>query len=45
MAPFIRALLSNLVGDEEAANIDIVANDAVIEDDGKWEIKFRHPTR
>ncbi len=45
MAPFIRALLSNLVGDEEATHIDIVANDAVVEDDGKWEIKFRHPTR
>ena len=45
MAPFIRAVLSNLVGDEEASKIDIVANDAIIEADGKWEIKFRHPTR
>lgn len=45
MAPFIRAVLSNLVGEEEANKIDIVANDAIIYPDGRWEIKFRHPTR
>lgn len=45
MTPFIRAVLSNLVGDEEASKIAVVANDAKIYPDGKWEIQFRHPTR
>lgn len=45
MAPIIRAVLSNLVGEESAKEIDIIANDVVIEEDGKWEIKYRHPTR
>ena len=45
MTPFIRAVLSNLVGDEEASKIAVVANDAKIYPDGKWEIKYRHPTR
>ncbi|KAJ7768019.1 HAD-like domain-containing protein [Mycena olivaceomarginata] len=44
MAPSIRAVLSNLVGDEVASNIDIIANDVDIHPDGKWNIKFRHPT-
>ncbi|KAF7364172.1 hypothetical protein MSAN_01076500 [Mycena sanguinolenta] len=44
MAPSIRAVLSNL-DDEEAANaIDIIANDVEIHPDGKWNIKFRHPS-
>ncbi|KAJ7268218.1 HAD-like domain-containing protein [Mycena haematopus] len=44
MAPSIRAVLSNL-GDEEVANsIDIIANDVEIQSDGKWHIKFRHPS-
>ena len=45
MAPFIRAVFSNLIGEEEAGTIDIVSNDADIHPDGTWEIKFRHPTR
>ncbi len=44
MAPLIRAVLSKLIGDEEAENIEIVANDADVDADGKWEIKYRHPT-
>ncbi|KAI0692896.1 HAD-like domain-containing protein [Cytidiella melzeri] len=44
MAPLIRSVLSNLIGDEEAQKIEIVANDADINDDGTWEIKYRHPT-
>ncbi|KAF8155689.1 HAD-like domain-containing protein [Crassisporium funariophilum] len=44
MAPLIRAVLSNLLGDEAAAEIDIIANDVDIFPDGKWEIKFRHPS-
>ncbi len=45
MAPLIRAVLSKLIGDEEAKNIEIVANDAKIHPDGKWEILYRHPSR
>lgn len=44
MAPLIRAVLSKLIGDEEAQNIEIVANDADIREDGTWEIKYRHPS-
>ncbi|KAJ7599585.1 HAD-like domain-containing protein [Mycena floridula] len=44
MAPTIRAVLSSLVGDENAAEIDIIANDVEIYADGRWEIKFRHPS-
>lgn len=44
MAPLIRAVLSKLIGDEEAEKIEIVANDAEVQPDGKWEIKYRHPT-
>jgi len=45
MAPTIRAVLSNLVGDEAASEIDVISNDVEIKEDGKWEIKYRHPTR
>jgi 2-hydroxy-3-keto-5-methylthiopentenyl-1-phosphate phosphatase len=45
MAPIIRAVLSNLVGEDDAKGIDIIANDVAIEPDGKWSIKYRHPTR
>jgi 2-hydroxy-3-keto-5-methylthiopentenyl-1-phosphate phosphatase len=45
MAPSIRAVLSNLVSDEIAVTIDIIANEVDIEADGKWNIKFRHPSR
>jgi len=45
MAPIIRAVLSNLVPEEDANEIDIIANDAIVQPDGKWEIQFRHPSR
>lgn len=45
MAPLIRAVLSSLVGEENAEEIDIIANDVTIYPDGKWEIKYRHPSR
>lgn len=45
MAPIIRAVLSNLVGDEDANEIEIIANDADVRPDGSWEIKYRHPSR
>ncbi|KAJ6537789.1 HAD-like domain-containing protein [Mycena capillaripes] len=44
MAPVIRAVLSNFVSDEVANSIDIIANDVEIEPNGKWTIKFRHPS-
>jgi len=44
MAPLIRAVLSNLIGEEAAKTIDIIANEAEVKPDGKWELKFRHPT-
>jgi 2-hydroxy-3-keto-5-methylthiopentenyl-1-phosphate phosphatase len=44
MAPLIRAVLSNLIGEEESQNIEIVANDAVVQPDGRWEIMYRHPS-
>lgn len=43
MAPLIRSVLSHLLGDEAATEIDIIANDVDIYPDGKWTIKFRHP--
>jgi len=45
MAPLIRAVLSNLVGEEDANEIEIIANDVIVHPDGKWEIQFRHPSR
>ncbi|SCZ98765.1 BZ3500_MvSof-1268-A1-R1_Chr3-1g05605 [Microbotryum saponariae] len=43
MVPIIRAIMENLVGKEDAAKIDIIANDVEYLPDGKWTIKFRHP--
>lgn len=45
MAPLIRAVLSNLIGEEDAKEIEIVSNEVDVQPDGKWEIKYRHPTR
>ena len=45
MAPIIRAVLSNLVPEEDANTIDIIANDAIVHSDGRWEIQYRHPSR
>ncbi|KAJ7038806.1 HAD-like domain-containing protein [Mycena alexandri] len=44
MAPIIRAVLSSLVGEEVANNIDIIANEVDVEPNGGWNIKFRHPS-
>ncbi|KAL8292556.1 hypothetical protein RQP46_001168 [Phenoliferia psychrophenolica] len=43
MVPIIRAIMENLVGVEDAAKIDIIANDVEHKPDGTWTIKFRHP--
>lgn len=45
MAPLIRAVLSKLIGDEQAQEIEIIANDVDIRENGTWEIKYRHPSR
>lgn len=44
MEPLIRAVLSTLIGEEDASHIDIVSNHVNIHEDGKWEIQYRHPT-
>lgn len=41
MTPTIRAVLTNLVGEESANEIEIISNDVDIKPDGTWEIKFR----
>jgi len=43
MEPLIRAILSNLVGDD-ANDIHIISNSVDVHEDGKWNIKFRHPS-
>jgi 2-hydroxy-3-keto-5-methylthiopentenyl-1-phosphate phosphatase len=45
MPPIIRAVLSNLIGDEDAKDIEIISNDVTIQPSGRWDIKYRHPTR
>lgn len=44
MEPLIRAILSNLVGDD-ANNIEIISNSVDVHEDGSWNVKFRHPSR
>jgi len=44
MAPLIRAVLSNLIGEEDAKDIEIISNDVDVYPDGKWAIKYRHPS-
>ncbi|UZJ52896.1 hypothetical protein CBS101457_002216 [Exobasidium rhododendri] len=47
MVPIIRSIFSNLIGEEEANKIDVVANDVKFTDpekEGKtWELVYRHP--
>lgn len=49
MEPIIRSIMGNLIGEEDAAQIDIVSNDVKYTDpEGKgtsWEIVFRHPDK
>ncbi|PIL30121.1 hypothetical protein GSI_07698 [Ganoderma sinense ZZ0214-1] len=44
MAPIIRAVLSNLIGEEDSNTIEIVSNEVEVHEDGTWSIKYRHPT-
>jgi 2-hydroxy-3-keto-5-methylthiopentenyl-1-phosphate phosphatase len=43
MAPIIRAVLSSLIGDGTAHNIDIIANDVEIGLGAQWNINFQVP--
>jgi len=43
MEPLIRAILSNLVGDD-ANDIEIISNSVETHEDGSWNIKYRHPS-
>lgn len=45
MTPLIRAVLSNLIGTEDAEHIEVISNHVDIEANGKWHIKYRHPSR
>jgi len=45
MEPLIRAVLSKLIGEDDAAQIDVISNGVKVETDGAWEIQFRHPER
>ena len=45
MAPLIRAVLSTLIGEQDASEIEIIANEVDIFHDGKWDIHYRHPSR
>ncbi|GJJ15141.1 hypothetical protein Clacol_009416 [Clathrus columnatus] len=44
MAPLIRAVLSKLIGEKDAKDIEIISNHVNVEPSGKWHIQFRHPT-
>jgi 2-hydroxy-3-keto-5-methylthiopentenyl-1-phosphate phosphatase len=47
MVPIIRAILENLIGQEDASKISIIANDVKYLDGEqkgeKWTIEYRHP--
>lgn len=47
MEPILRSIFANLIGDEEASKIDVIANDVKLTDpekEGKtWELVYRHP--
>jgi len=43
MEPLIRAVLSNLIGDD-AKDIEIISNSVNVEADGSWTIQYRHPS-
>jgi len=45
MEPLIRAILENLIGEKDANEIEIIANDVKVFEDGTWDIQYRHPSR
>ncbi|KAF2087866.1 hypothetical protein K490DRAFT_41044 [Saccharata proteae CBS 121410] len=42
LKPVLKRVLDHFIGEEAAANIDIVANDATISDAGAWKPTWRH---
>ena len=44
MTPIIRTVLANLIGEDDAKEIEIISNDVTVHPDGRWEIKYRHPS-
>jgi len=45
LKPVLRSVLDHFLGEQASSNIDIIANDAVINEDGsKWEVVWRHDT-
>ncbi|KAG9745725.1 2,3-diketo-5-methylthio-1-phosphopentane phosphatase, partial [Aureobasidium melanogenum] len=43
LKPVLRSVLDHFLGEEAASNIDIVANEADISEDGSsWKVKWRH---
>ena len=43
MVPIIRSILENLLGPEDASQMEIIANEVDVKPDGKFDIVFRHP--
>ncbi|KZV79440.1 hypothetical protein EXIGLDRAFT_688717 [Exidia glandulosa HHB12029] len=44
MEPLIRAVLTSQVGEEDSKRIDIIANTTIVNEDGTWDISYRHPS-
>ena len=45
LKPILRSVLDHFLGEEASSNIDIIANDANINEDGSnWEVVWRHET-
>lgn len=43
MEPIIRAIFANLIGEEDAKQLDIISNYVDVHDDGHFSVRFRHP--
>lgn len=47
MVPIIRSIFANLIGEEQASEIDIISNDVKFTDEAQkgdtWELVYRHP--
>jgi 2,3-diketo-5-methylthio-1-phosphopentane phosphatase len=44
LKPLLRAALDEFLGPQDSKKINIVSNDGVISDDGKWKVVWRHDT-
>jgi 2-hydroxy-3-keto-5-methylthiopentenyl-1-phosphate phosphatase len=45
MEQLIRAVLSERIGEEQAQQVDIVANAVELDNKPNWTIRYRHPER